>query len=56
MASQPSWKQNEKIRECFDSLPKAIQENIMQSGADFNSAEEMKNCAESITNASNSST
>ncbi|MBP1578203.1 MAG: hypothetical protein J6C75_06945 [Oscillospiraceae bacterium] len=49
MAEKPSWMQNAKMLECFNSLPKAIQENIMQSGADFNSDEEMKKCAENIT-------
>ena len=48
MEANSTWKQNSKIRECFDSLPKSIQETIMQSGADFNSAEELKNCAQNF--------
>ena len=54
MAQKPSWMQNTKMREYFSTLPKAVQENIMQSGADFNSDEEMKNCAENITRSMNS--
>ncbi len=49
LANPPSWKQNTKISEYFNSLPKAVQENIIQSGADFNSDEEMKTCVENIT-------
>lgn len=49
MARQPSWMNNTKIKEYFDSLPKSVQENIIQSGAEFNSDEEMKSCVNSIT-------
>lgn len=49
MASSHSWIQNTKIAEYFNSLPKAVQENIIQSGADFNSDSEMKACVESLT-------
>lgn len=49
MDNKPSWLQNEKIKERFDSLPKAVQENIMQASLSFNSAEELQICAENIS-------
>ena len=54
MAEKPSWMQNQKIMEYFNTLPKAVQENIIQSGAGFNSDEEMKKCAENITGSAGS--
>ncbi len=49
MKNEPAWLQNTKIRECFDSLPKATQETILQSTSGFNSAEELMKFAENYT-------
>jgi len=49
MDTRPSWLQNDKIKECFDSLPKVAQETILQSSATFNSAEELMKFSENFT-------
>ena len=49
MENLPAWLQNDKIKECFDSLPKMTQEAIMQGTNGFNSAEDLVKFAENFT-------
>ena len=48
MEKTPAWLQNDKMKECFDKLPKVAQESIMQASNGFNSAEDMMKVAENF--------
>lgn len=52
MDKTPAWLQNAKIKECFDGLPKATQEAVMQSTAGFNSAEDLMKFSENYNGSS----
>lgn len=41
--------QNDDMKQCFDSLPIALQENILQSGIPMNSVEDIRAYAAQYT-------
>ena len=41
--------QGSKLQKYFDSLPKAVQEHLVQSGAPVTTVEQLKACVEQLT-------
>lgn len=48
MANQPKPTQDPAMKQYFDTLPAGVQEMILQSGAEVNSLDQLKQCAEHL--------
>ncbi len=49
MAESFLYSKNPELDACFQTLPKTIQEGILQSGLEFQSAEELRQFARHLT-------
>lgn len=51
MNNSPEWLKDADMKQYFDGLPAAVQENIMQTSVPFSTFEELKKCAQNIKDA-----
>lgn len=51
MSNTPQWLKDQRMKEYFDGLPAAVQENIMQASVPFSTFDELQQCAQNIKDA-----